>query len=57
MYESEVSIAGQAGGPTKVVLEPWGDVQDLNPGAAWRLIARSPERGSLEVDEADGIIT
>jgi hypothetical protein len=37
-------------------LEPWGEEYPMPPGAAFQVVARGPEGGSLELEAGDDVI-
>jgi hypothetical protein len=56
MYEIVETIRNDDAADCSVVIEPWGMPLLLPPGRAFKLVARAPGDGELEIVRKDGAV-
>jgi hypothetical protein len=56
-YEVSMLIINSREGRITLVLEPWGEIYPMEPGARFRLLLQSPLQGTVEIDEGVESIT
>lgn len=52
----EIRLSNSSARPIALVLEPWGEIVELEPGATYEASSEGPPGDTIEIDIEDGLL-